>query len=106
MTRIRKGYTTAEHLSRATDTLRTLELAATALAEIGTGDHRDGILTRYREAGGALGGIAEAFIAARRDARDILGHSDEQPPQPSCKPDENPAYRAAMIDAGRGRQLR
>lgn len=64
--------TTEEHLSRTIDRLRALEQAATALAEIGTGDHREGILTKYREAGGALGGVAECFIAARRDVRELL----------------------------------
>lgn len=64
--------TIEEHLARTVDRLRSLEQAATALAEIGTGDNPDGILAKYRETGGALGMIAECFITAQQDAREIL----------------------------------
>lgn len=54
------------------DALAALERAATALAEIGTATHPDGLLNDYREVGGAVGGIAEVFISARREAREII----------------------------------
>lgn len=54
------------------EALAALEQAASALADIATDAHPDGVMTAYREAGGALGGIAEVFIAARREARKII----------------------------------
>ena len=57
--------------------LDNLERAATALAVIGTHTHREGVLTLYRETGGALGGIAECFIHARRDALQVLSRTED-----------------------------
>lgn len=55
------------------EVLTALEQAASALVEIGDGGPSpEGVLTRYREAGGALGGIAEVFITARRAALRII----------------------------------